>query len=155
MPRKRGNGEGSIYRRKDGRWVGQYLVYTAEGPKYRYLYGKTRAEVSKKLTKAMADRDGGLIFDAGALTVGEYLEHWLSDTVRGTVRVSTFERHEQIVRTHLAPALGRVKLKTLTPAHVRALHREKLDVGLAPATVRKVHSTLHKALSQAMADALG
>ena len=57
---KRGNGEGSIYRRKDGRWVGQYLVYTAEGAKYRYLYGKTRQEVSKKLTKAMADRDGGL-----------------------------------------------------------------------------------------------
>jgi integrase len=41
MTRKRGNGEGSIYQRKDGRWVGQYLVYTAKGPKYRYLYGKT------------------------------------------------------------------------------------------------------------------
>jgi hypothetical protein len=63
MPRKRGNGEGSIYRRKDGRWVGQYLVYTAKGPKYRYMYGKTRADVSKKLTKAMADRDSGLMFD--------------------------------------------------------------------------------------------
>jgi integrase len=138
---KRGNGEGSIYRRKDGRWVGQYLVYTAKGPKYRYLYGKTRADVSKKLTKAMADRDGGLVSNAGALTVGEYLNRWLSDTIKGTVRVSTFERHEQIVRVHLLPAFGRVKLKALTPAHVRSLHREKLDAGLAPATVRKVHST--------------
>ena len=154
MANKRGNGEGSIYRRKDGRWVGQYLVYTAQGPKYRYIYGKTRADVSKRLTKAMADRDDGLVFDAGALTIGEYLERWLADTVRGTVRVSTFERHEQIIRTHLAPALGRVKLKTLTPAHVRSLHREKLDAGLAPATVRKIHSTLHKALSQAVADGL-
>ena len=52
MP-KRGNGEGSIYRRKDGRWVGQYLVYTSKGPKYRYIYGRTRADVSKKLTKAI------------------------------------------------------------------------------------------------------
>jgi integrase len=59
MPRKRGNGEGSIYRRKDGRWVGQYTIYTAKGPKYRYLYDKTRAEVAEKLTKAMADRNGG------------------------------------------------------------------------------------------------
>ncbi len=154
MSRKRGNGEGSIYRRKDGRWVGQYLVYTAKGPKYRYIYGKTRADVSKKLTKAMADCDGGLVFDAGALTIGEYLERWLTDTLRGTVRVSTFERHEQIIRTHLTPAFGRVKLKTLAPAHVRSLHREKLDEGLAPATVRKVHSTLHKALSQAVSDGL-
>ena len=46
MARRRGNGEGSIYKRKDGRWVGQYTVYTAEGPKYRYLYGKTRAAVA-------------------------------------------------------------------------------------------------------------
>jgi integrase len=70
------------------------------------------------------------------------------------VRVSTFERHEQIIRAHLAPAFGQAKLKGLTPAHVRSLHREKLDAGLAPATVRKIHSTLHKALSQAVADGL-
>lgn len=151
---KRGNGEGSIYRRKDDRWVGQYLVYTAEGPKYRYLYGKTRQDVSKKLTKAMADRDGGVVFDAGRLTVEEYLERWLSDSLQGTVRASTCERHEINLRVHIRPTLGRVLLKALTPAHVRALHREKLDEGLAPATVRKIHSTLHKALSQAVADGL-
>jgi hypothetical protein len=82
MARKRGNGEGSIYRRTDGRWVGQYLVHTAKGAKYRYLYGKTRAVVAEKLTKAMADRDSGLIFDAGKMTVGDYLDRWLVDTVR-------------------------------------------------------------------------
>jgi integrase len=88
------------------------------------------------------------------MTVGEYLARWLTDSVRGIVRISTFERHEQIIRTHLAPAFGRMKLKTLTPAHVRSLHREKLEEGLAPATVRKIHSTLHKALSPAVADGL-
>lgn len=154
MSRKRGNGEGSIYRRKDGRWVGQYLVYTSEGPKYRYLYGKTRQKVAEKLTKAMADRDGGITFDAGRLTVREYLDRWMKDSVRGTVRLSTVERHEINVRVHINPALGQAKLKSLTPAHVRALHREKLDAGLSPATVRKIHSTLHKALSQAVADGL-
>jgi integrase len=154
VSKKRGNGEGSIYRRKDGRWVGQYTIYTATGPKYRYLYGKTRAAVAEKLTKAMADRNGGLIFDAGNLTVGEYLDSWLSDSVRGTVRPSTFERHEGIIRLHIKPSLGRVGLKKLTPAHVRGLHREKLDACLAPATVRKIHSTLHKALSQAVSDGI-
>src|SRR5918997_1796954 len=154
MARKRGNGEGSIYRRTDGRWVGQYLVHTAKGPKYRYLYGKTRAVVAEKLTKAMADRDSGLILDAGKMTVGEYLDRWLSDSVKGTVRVSTYERHEEIVRLHIKPSLGRVGLKKLTPAHVRGLYSEKLDSGLAPATVRKIHSTLHKALSQAVSDGI-
>jgi integrase len=154
MARKRGNGEGSIYRTKTGLWRGSYWVPTAEGLKRRYVSGKTRKECAQKLTKATADRDGGLIFDAGDLTVGKYLNRWLSDSIRGTVRVSTYERHEGIVRTHLKPALGRIKLKNLTPAHVRSLHREKLDAGLAPATVRKIHSTLHKALSQAVSDGL-
>jgi integrase len=154
LSKKRGNGEGSIYRRKDGRWVGQYTVYTAKGPEYRYIYGKTRAAVAEKLTKAMADRDGGFVFDAGSLTVEEYLRRWLTDSLRGTVRARTCERHEINVRVHVNPVLGRVRLKCLTPAHVRALHREKLDAGLASATVRKIHSILHKARSQAVADGL-
>jgi integrase len=154
MAKKRGNGEGSIYRRRDGRWVGQYLVHTAKGPKYRYLYGKTRAVVAEKLTRAMADRDSGLIFDAGKVTVGYYLDRWLADTVKGTVRTSTYERNEEIVRLHIKPSLGRVGLKKLTPTHVRGLYSEKLDSGLAPATVRRIHSTLHKALSQAVSDGI-
>jgi integrase len=151
---KRGNGEGSISRRKNGGWCAQYVVYTSEGRKRKTLYGKTRQEVAAKLSKALADRESGLTFDAGSLTVGDYLARWLSDSVKGTVRFSTFERHEQIVRRHIRPALGQVKLKSLVPAHVRGLISEKLNIGLAPATVRKIHSTLHKALSQAVADGL-
>src|SRR5215210_1809715 len=155
MAKKRGNGEGSIYQRKDGRWVGQYTVHTAKGPKYCYIYGKTRKEVAEKLTKRIADRDSGLIFDAGKMTLGEYLDRWLSDSVKGTVRVSTYERHEAIIRLHIKPSIGRVGLKKLTPTHVRSLYREKLNSGLlAPATVRKIHSTLHKALSQAVSDGI-
>jgi hypothetical protein len=82
--KRRGKGEGSIYRRKDGRWVGQYEV----NGKRRYVSGKIRAEVVKKLTKAIAERDAGLVFDAEGLTVREYLTRWL-DTVRGTVKDNT------------------------------------------------------------------
>ena len=52
---RRGNGEGSISRRKDGRWMGRYTVHTARGPKQRAVYGRTRAEAAEKLTKAMAE----------------------------------------------------------------------------------------------------
>ena len=57
---RRGRGEGSIYRRKDGRWVGQYDLRTDLGKKTKYIYGKTRKEVATKLTKAMADKDAAL-----------------------------------------------------------------------------------------------
>ena len=95
-----------------------------------------------------------MIFDAGQITVGQYLDRWLADSLRGTVRESTRVRHEINIRVHISPALGNVRLKSLTSAHVRSLHREKLDAKLAPATVRKIHSTLHKALAQAVADGL-
>jgi integrase len=158
MTRKRGNNEGSIYEHvRDVRKVGYrgaYTVHTAGGPKRRYVSGKAREEVRQKLAKVIADRDGGLVFDVGSLTVGEYLDRWLPDCVKGTVRETTFERYEYAIRPHIKPVLGRVKLKSLTPAHVRAFYREKLDAGLAPATVHKMHVVLHKALDQAVADGL-
>ena len=46
---RRGNGEGTITRRKDGRWEAKYTAHTAEGPKRRALYGKTRKEAAEKL----------------------------------------------------------------------------------------------------------
>jgi integrase len=76
------------------------------------------------------------------------------DSVRDTVRRRTYERYESIVRVHLTPAIGKVKLKTLTPDHVRGLYRKKLDGGLAPRTVLHIHRTLSKALKQATDDGL-
>ncbi len=155
---KNANGEGSIYpHKRNGKKVGYrgaYVVYTASGPKRRYVTGKNRDEVRRKLTKAMADRDGGFVFDDGGMTVGQYVERWLKDSVRGTVRQITFETYEYMVYPHIVPALGRVKLKALTPVHVRSFYREKLDGGLSNATVGKMRVVLQKALDQAVSDGL-
>jgi integrase len=151
---KRGNGEGSIYRRKNGTWAAQYTVWTAEGRKRRSVSGTTRAEVSRKLMEAIADRDGGLVYDAGKLTVGEYLDRWLAGSVKGTVKETTYANYAYVTRVHVSPALGRVKLKSLTPAHVRGLYGEKARSSLAAATVKKMHVVLRKALAQAVSDGL-
>ncbi len=147
---KRGNGEGSITRRKDGLYMARYTVQTATGTKRKTLYGKTRGEVSEKLTKAMANRDGGLVFDADNLKVGEYLERWLNDSVRGSVKPVTFESYKQLMRVHVVPALGRIKLEKLSPAHLQGFYRQKLDAGLSPRTVQYLHVVLHRALKQAL-----
>src|ERR687892_1141290 len=136
MPAK---GDG-ISKRKDGRYVGRYTVQTAEGPKRKSIYGRMYKEVEKKLAEARGDAARGLVFDADNLKLGEYLDRWLADSVADTVKATTFERYEQITRLHLKPALGRVKLKALTPAHVRGLYREKLEAGLSARTVRYVHT---------------
>jgi integrase len=133
--------------------MAQFTVYTANGRKRKTLYGKTRQEVAAKLAKALSDREGGLVFDAEGLKLGEYLSRWLEDSVKGTVRNTTYERYEQISRAHIVPMLGGVKLKALSPTHVRGLYKEKLS-SLSPRTVQYIHVTLHKALKQAVSDGL-
>jgi integrase len=150
MMGRRGNGEGSIRKRNDGRWEGRYSVQTPDGPKQKTVYGKTRKEVSDRLTEAMAGRNKGLVFDAGKVTVGEHLERWLEDVVRPSASHRTYSTNAQQVRTHIAPTLGRIKLKDLRKSHIDWLYREKLDSGLSPSTVRRVHTVLHKALEEAV-----
>ena len=157
--KERGNGEGDVYPRKnrEGKVIGYrgaYWVRTAGGPKRRYVSGKTKSEARAALRKVKADTDGGLVFDVPTLTVGEYVGRWLRDSVRDTVRQRTWERYEQIVRIHLKPSLGSLKLKDLSPAHVRGLYREQLDAGLSTRTVQYVLVTLHKALKDAVSDGL-
>jgi integrase len=151
MPAK---GDG-ITKRKDGRYVGRYTIHTPDGPKRKMIYGRRYKEVEKALAEARGAAPPGLTHDAGSITVGEYLKHWLSDRVRDTVRQRTYERYESIVRVHLIPSIGRVTLKALTPIHVRGLYREKLDAAkLAPRSVLHIHRTLSKALKQATDDGL-
>ncbi len=154
MARKRGNNEGSISRRQNGGWMAQYTVYTSDGRKRRSLYGKTRKEVAQKLNRALADREDGLVCDAGKTTVGEYLERWLRDSVKGKVKEATYANYSYVTNVHICPAIGRVKLKGLTPAHIRSFYGEKARTKLSAATVKKMHVVLRRALSEAVSDGL-
>src|SRR5215211_2530588 len=152
--KQRGNGTGTVYPRKnkDGKVIGYRGSYIVDGKRY-YVSAKTKTETEQKLRQAMTDADRGLTFDAGSLTLRDYLYRWLNDSVRDTVRNTTFERYEQIARLHIEPALGDVRLKALTPTHVRGLYKDKLQ-SRSPRTVQYIHITLHKALKQAVSDGL-
>lgn len=152
----RANGDGDVFPRKnkEGKITSYRGAYAGPDGKRRYVSGRTKEEARKALREARANANAGLVFDAGKLALSEYLDRWLTDSVRDTVRQRTYERYESLVRVHIKPTIGRVQLKALTPAHVRALYREKLDSGLSPRTVNYIHVTLHKALSQAVGDGL-
>jgi integrase len=107
-------------------------------------------EAADKLAKVLSDRTEGIDYDDENMTVGEYLDVWLQSSVRGSVRQSTYDRDTSLVNNHLRPALGGIKLKKLSAAHVQGLYRDRLDHGLTPSTVHKMHAILHKALSQAL-----
>ena len=159
MVRQRANGEGTVYPRKNKQdkvigYRGSYWVRTANGRTRRHVSGKTKTEALAALRKATADRDGGLVFDAKNLKLGSYLDRWLQDSVKGTVKQTTYEGYERLARVHLVPTLGDAKLSLLTPAHIRALYQEKIASGLAATSVQRIHALLHKALRQAVNDGL-
>jgi integrase len=150
VARKRGNGEGSITRRKDGLYMARYTVQTATGSKRKTIYGKEREDVAEKLADALSNRNKGLVFDAGSQTVGEYLERWLETSAKGSVRESTYESYRKQVRCYVVPAIGRVKLKGLSSMQIQGMYRAMLDRGLSPRTVQYTHAVLHRALRQAV-----
>ena len=148
---KRGNGEGGITRhKKSGLYMARYTIQTPIGPKRKTVYGRTRAEANEKLTRAMADRDTGLVFEGEDQTLSAYLDRWSKGSVKGSVKPSTYESYERMIRNHIKPALGHRKLKNLSPDHVQYFYQAKLDTGLAPGSVRLMHGILHKALEQAV-----
>jgi integrase len=125
-------------------------VETPAGTKRRTVYGKTRGEVRDKLAKALAERADGLVFDDENMTVGEYVTRWLEDSAKGGLAHRTYANYKLQLRRHIVPAIGRVKLAKLNPAHVQGLYAAKLREGLKPSSVRYMHSVLRRSLEQAV-----
>src|SRR5258706_3516307 len=146
MGAKRGNSEGSIVKRPDGRWEARITL--PEG-KRQSFYAKTRQEAARRLAEALRDRDRGLPVLGERPTVAQFLGAWLH-IVKPSVGVGTWKTYEEIVRLHLKPVLGSHALAKLTPQQVQALYSAKLEADLSPTTVHHIHATLHAALELAV-----
>lgn len=161
---KRGNGEGTISRRPDGRWMARASVgHDKKTGKLQRVtfYGKTRAEAAAKLNEALAFTSRGRSAPATKLTLGEWLIRWHETYSKPKVRQSTWEMYESLIRIHLVPGLGKMKLRDLRPEHLQRFYNEKLasgnvrrEGGLAPRTVHYMHAVLHSSLKQAVREGL-
>lgn len=144
---RRGNREGSIVKRSDGRWMARASLPNG---KRRAVYGTTRQDVAAKLNAMLRDVERGMPALDERQTVAAYLDHWLASSVKPNVRPATYTSYARHVRMHLAPTLGRHKLTRLTPQHVEALWAAKLADGLSASTIQRIRATLRRALNQAL-----
>ena len=169
MAKKRANGEGSIRKRKDGRWEGRYTAgYDAKTGKriIKNVLGKTQAEVKEKLKKAMEECAGlDISQDGEKYTVATWLQTWYELYAKPNVRTATANRYELIIEQYVIPRIGSVKLKKLTSRQLQKLYKELLEggrihigkgqgKGLSSTTVRSVHLMLHTALERAVKERL-
>lgn len=155
MPKKRGNGQGAVFKRKDGRWVAvQTLGFDAEGRQLRrHFYGSSKNDVGRRLEDALRARRTGMAPPDERRTVARQLSDWL-EAIRPTVRPSSFVRYEGDVRRWIVPAIGSIPLVRLAPADVRRLLASCAEAGLSARSVSHVHATLRTAVGSAVRDGL-
>ena len=128
---RRGKGEGSIRLRADGRWEATLTLASVGGKRRRKSYfGKTRAEVARKLTVALKSQADSLPLPSERLTVKAYLGQWL-EAKRPSLRPESFRRYREMCQLHIIPVIGHKPLVRLTPADVQALYARIREKGLS------------------------
>lgn len=160
MAKKRSNGEGSIYKRKDGKWCATITLCNdllTGKTKRRSFYGNTRQEVSTKLVEAQGSIQNGSYIEPSTLTLEKWLEYFLYKYKKTGIRPKTFENYEYLIRIHLNPRIGHHPIMKLTPEIVQNFYnflsskgRSDGSGGLSPKTVRNIHNLLHDSLQQAV-----
>ena len=146
MTKRRGHGEGSIYRNSKRYWVGQV---TLPNGKRKYKYAKSQKDIQDWLLSQREASRGANWTETDSLTLGVFLDRYIADVASHTLRPKTLEAYSYLIRMHIKPELGNVRLTVLTPGHVQKLYTAKLNSGLSRRTVQFIHSVLHKALDQA------
>lgn len=127
----------------------------------RYVtFRGTKREAERELTRLLNRRNEGTYVDPTKMTVGEYLEHWLSVDIERRAANKTLTRHREIVQHQITPRLGSVPVRKLMPTHIEAFEAQlqrngyvkgsKAGQALAAQTVLHVHRTLSQALAHAV-----
>ena len=148
---KRPNGEGTIRKRKNGTWEGKYVAgRDADGKLIRRsVYGRTQAEVSKKLNALTNDLNNGVYIAPDQITVAEWFDLWIKEYL-GNVKASTKAQYDYQKRINIVPALGNTPLQKLTAPMIQRFYNKKLADGLSPKSIKNLHGILHKSLNQAV-----
>lgn len=140
----------NIYKRKDGRYEGRYVVgKTAEGKtKFGYVYGYQYMEVRRKLAEHKTAQ-----IDAPArcrITLREWIMHWMENEVLGSVKPSSYQTYLTQINKHILPALGGLCLTQFTPALAYEFSENMRAVGLSASTVKGAFRLLSAAMQSAL-----
>jgi integrase len=150
--KRRGRGEGSVYQRADGTWCGTYSAgYDANGKRLRRtVFGATKEEVTGKMARVQTSILDGTLTETSKVRVSAYLERWLEDAARPTIRKTTHANYKSIIDNHINTRIGGIRLQKLNPAHVQGLYADMERDKVSAHVRRMTHAVLRRALKQAL-----
>lgn len=152
MAKRRGNGEGSVYKRKsDGKWVASITLDTVGGKTRRHNeYADTKVEARELLAKLQRAKAAGLQIGSERERISVFLDRWLRDVVTRRVRPTTHELYASVVRTHLTPAFGHLQLGKLMPHHVQTFLNRLADAGSHRTSIITIRNIFRLAINHAV-----
>ncbi len=143
---------GSIREKSKGSW--QIQIYTGTGPDgkprrhFETVRGK-KGDAQRRLTELLSSLDKGVYTPPGRLTVAEHLHQWLTGYVKTNCSQRTLEGYQSIIETHLIPAFGDVRLKSLHPQAIQNYYGKACEK-LSARTVHHQHRVLSQSLKYAV-----
>ena len=163
MANKRPDGDGLVRKRSDGRWEGRIVVGHKEDgkPIYRSVFAKTQKELMEKLHRSIETFRDVELKENSNLTLGKWLDKWLDERMRFTVRESTLDGYRRIANNYIKPHLGDKKIGSVTTADVQKMYNWLRENGrinehyergnaLSDSSVRGIHMMLHQAMDAAV-----
>lgn len=167
MAKRRSNGEGSIRKRRDGRWEGRYTagINPETGKQvFKNVLGKTQAEVKEKLAKALAENQKLDFSKRGKYNIAQWMDEWFENVCKIKVRPSSHQTYRGYIDRHIAPNIGKIPLEKLSAMDVQKLYRKLLTggrvaraesrnqpKGLSAKTVRNINQVISSAMNFAVA----
>ena len=163
MAKRRPSGDGMVRKRADGRWEGRIVVgHKNDGkPIYRYVLARTQKELMQKLHDKIEMYRGANLSEDCNMTLGEWLDRWISEFMIFTLRESTLKSYKSMIKNYIKPYLGNRPLSALTTQEIQKFYNTIKKQGrvrpdkihgteLADSNVRGIHMMLHEALEMAV-----
>lgn len=154
MATKKSNGEGSIYKDSKGRWCSVLTIGRNEEGKLKrkYFYGKTKKEVSDKLTEYKYKNMNDMLPIDESITIEQYFKYWLFEYKINEVKPSTITRYEGIYRRYIKSSqISNIKLKDLRAAHLQNYYNTLInDKIISSSTILTINKVLKSAFTQAI-----
>ena len=148
---RRRRGEGTIRKRKDGRFEAATYMNTPSGIKRVRRYASTRIEAEALLVELRTKSNNGLLMSTKEQKFGDYLDYWLM-LIKTNIRYSTYVSYETTVRLYLKPGLGHKYLTKLSVADVQLFLDNQSRIGKSNRNLQKMRVVLSAALKRAAHD---
>lgn len=147
--KRRSPGDGGLFKRADGMWVGSIEIPSADGRRHqKRVYAKDYRRAKQKLDELQDKIDAGLVVLTSSTTVASWLDHWLNDIKKPSLTQSTYKFYEETIRLHIVPTIGKLRLDKLTAQHVYNV----INAASTTRNAQRVHLVLSMALTKAVAN---